>query len=187
MTVILKKKIPWSKGDFRRVVEDGNGLSDANSYVSIVYADDYFSARGVTSWNTLSDSEKESALIKGTDYINSVFDWNGKKSSKTQALAFPRSNLVDTDGYEVEGVPDKLKMAVCIASQMASEGTDLYQVSQSNGAVTSEHIGQISFTYDTAQKVEDCTLYESINSLLRGLYIDKSNKQAISIQIRRAL
>ena len=30
------------------IVEDGTGLSDANSYVSVAYADAYFIARNVT-------------------------------------------------------------------------------------------------------------------------------------------
>ena len=41
------------------VVEDGTGLTDSNSYVSVVFADDYFSTRGVSKWETLTETEKQ--------------------------------------------------------------------------------------------------------------------------------
>ena len=49
------------------VVEDGTGLSNADSFVSVAYADTYFSTRGVSAWASLTN--KEALLIKATDYI----------------------------------------------------------------------------------------------------------------------
>ena len=44
------------------IVENGTGLTDSNSYVSVVFADDYFSARGVSGWDALTVQQKEQAL-----------------------------------------------------------------------------------------------------------------------------
>ena len=30
------------------IVEDGTGMTDSDSYVSVVFADNYFSSRGIT-------------------------------------------------------------------------------------------------------------------------------------------
>ncbi len=75
-------------------VEDGTGLPTANSYASAATADTYFSDRGVSSW-TGSETVKQQALVRATDYIDRMF---GKRFldvplTDTQALAFPRMEL----------------------------------------------------------------------------------------------
>lgn len=169
------------------IVENGDIVENANSYVDIDFADNYFSARGETSWTGLSTEEKEVALIKATDFVDSSFDWYGVKSDENQALNFPRTNLVDKDGYVIKGVPARLKKAVCIASLISSKGTELFQTHEVNGAITSESIGSMSFSYDVSQKEKDVTLYDSINLLLRGLFVDHSKQKIHAISVRRAL
>ena len=46
------------------IVEDGTGIENANSFVDVVYADDYFSTRGVADWALLTQEQKEVFLIK---------------------------------------------------------------------------------------------------------------------------
>lgn len=166
------------------IVENGTGLTNANSFVSVDYADDYFSARGVTQWDSLTDDEKEVLLIKATDFVNASYKWRGKKSTQGQALSFPRTNCIDNDGYKVSGVPNNLKDAVCEASYLLNGGDELFQKAESNGAVTSEHIGSISFTYDTSKKVKNASLYDALNSRLKGLYIESSNR-IVSMKVAR--
>ena len=50
------------------VTEDGTGLAEANSYVSVAEADAYHADRGNAAWIG-EDSAKQSALIKATDYL----------------------------------------------------------------------------------------------------------------------
>lgn len=166
------------------IVENGTGLTNANSFVSIEYADDYFSARNVTQWASLTDHEKEVLLIKATDYVNASYKFRGKKSTQAQALSFPRTNCIDNDGYKVEGVPNNLKDAVCEASILLNGGEELFQKAESNGAVTSEHIGSISFTYDTSKKEKNVSLYDSLNTRLKGLIIGSSNR-IVSMKVER--
>lgn len=167
------------------VVEDGTGLIDANSYVDIAYADDYFSTRGQTEWVDLETSQKEILLVKATDYIDSAFKWKGTKKSNEQGLNFPRINLVNDDGFTVKNVPLALKKAVLECAYLIKDGTELFQSTNENGAVTSEHIGSLSFTYDISQKVKDTTLYESINLRLRGLYEDTTKTRIYTGNVQR--
>lgn len=167
------------------IVENGTGLENANSYVSVEYLDDYFTSRGYSCDKT--EEEKEMLLVQGSDYIDNVFDWNGKKATQEQSMNFPRVNLYDRNGYEVAGVPKAIKDAVCEAIKVLLS-TELYQSANENGAVISENIGgKLSFTYDVSQKIQGATLYESINARLKGLYKDTTKKKIYSAQVRRKL
>lgn len=170
------------------VVEDGTGKADANSYASVEYADDYFSARGVSAWEELETEQKESALIRATDFIDNIYQWNGKKLTVTQSLRFPRQNLRDYEGNEVTGIPACLKQAVCDAAVIASGGTELFQTKNENGDVVSETITTLSFTYaknESSEKTASTTLYDSINTKLRGLFREASSNRIISGKVER--
>lgn len=96
------------------IVEDGTGLSNANSFVSVAEADAFFSNVGSASWAAASVDEKESALIRATAYLSTYFRWTGKRvKGRDQALAIPRSGMTDCDGNDVpsDEVPIELKIA----------------------------------------------------------------------------
>ena len=168
------------------IVENGTGLPNADSYVSTEYADSYFSARGVSEWATLTTQVKEQLLIKATDFIDNIYQWNGKREYETQALRFPRVDIRDYEGAEIMGIPTCLKQAVCDASLIAKNG-ELFQTSDANGQVVSEKIGELAFTYANGKKetVTSSTLYDSINTKLRGLFVDKSQSKIISGKVER--
>lgn len=71
------------------IVEDGSGLDDAESYVSVADADNYATAHGLSAW-TGADAVKESALRKATQYIDTTYNFRSAKSYQYQALEFPR-------------------------------------------------------------------------------------------------
>lgn len=83
------------------VVENGTGLSNANSYASVATANAYATLRGLTDW-TGTDAVKEAALIRATDYLEATYrnDWQGSRVSATQALSWPRVNVM-VDGFVV--------------------------------------------------------------------------------------
>ena len=170
------------------VVENGDGLENSDSYVSVAFADDYFSARGISSWDGLEDLRKEQALVRATDYIDSIFQWYGQKLNPKQALRFPRQNLFDYEGQEVSGIPTVLKQSVCDAAILTSDGTELFITSEANGDVVSEKIGELAFTYQKngGGSITSKTLYDSINTRLRGLYKDTGSKSVVSGKAVRA-
>lgn len=71
------------------IVEDGSGLSDAESYVSVADAGTYCTAHGLTAWTGV-DAVKESALRNATQYIDTMYNFRSAKSYQYQALEFPR-------------------------------------------------------------------------------------------------
>ncbi len=166
-------------------VEYGTGLENANSYVDVQYANDYFSTRGYTSWAELEDSAKEVYLIKATDYINNAYKWNGKKLKSEQALRFPRKDLFDYEGEKVEGIPTALKDAVSECAKLVQSGVEMYLTHESAGDITSEKIGELSFSYDVSNALKDSSVYDSINLRLRGLYEDTTKAKIVCGTIKR--
>jgi hypothetical protein len=83
------------------VVENGTGLINANSYASVAAADAYATLRGITAW-TGTNTVKESALVRATDYLEATYReaWRGYRYTGTQALSWPRSN-VEVDLFPV--------------------------------------------------------------------------------------
>lgn len=170
------------------IVENGTGLPNADSYVTVEFADSYFSARGVSGWDALETEQKEQALIRATDFIDSIYQWYGKKATSEQSLRFPRVNLRDYEGQVIEGIPTCLKQAVCDASILSANGTELFQTKNENGDVVSETITTLSFTYsksDKSEKTTQTTLYDSINTKLRGLFKESSSNQVVSGKVAR--
>lgn len=95
------------------VQEDGTGLANANSYATEAELSTYATDRGVTISGTAAV-----LLIQAMDYIEQM-DFIGSKYSSTQALVWPRVDVV-IDGYSVEysTIPQLLKdaqMEVCVA------------------------------------------------------------------------
>lgn len=87
------------------IVEDGTGMADAESYISVAYADTYFDNRGITLWATLLAAEKEQALRRAIDYLGQVYRlrWKGSRVNGTQALDWPRA-FVERDDFRYAGL-----------------------------------------------------------------------------------
>ena len=97
-------------------VEDGTGVVGANSYVSVAYADEFFSDRGNSEWQG-TDAVKQSLLIEATDYIEMVYGrrFIGEMADTAQALSWPRSGTDDylDSAYAADEIPTVLKRACC--------------------------------------------------------------------------
>lgn len=90
------------------IVEDGTIVANANAYIDIAFANEYFTDRGNNAWIG-DDSVKQIAIIKATDYIDTMYDFKGFLVSKDQSLKFPR--LINC--YKDNEIPLRLKKACC--------------------------------------------------------------------------
>lgn len=137
------------------IVEDGTGLAGANAYVSVEFADEYFSARKNEAWAALDGASKEAAIIKATDYLEAVYwgKWQGEKLKADQALAFPRSPY---------GMPVKFKFAACELAIKANSGELLSDIER---LTTKEKVGSIEVEYSSS--ADPVTKYAYVCSLLK--------------------
>ena len=91
------------------------GHANANSYVDVAYANEFFvNSVNNGSWPTVL-ADKEAALIEATRIIDSQFDWNGLIVVGDQSLRWPRTLAYDMDGRLIASdvIPKILKDAVC--------------------------------------------------------------------------
>jgi hypothetical protein len=134
------------------VVEDGSGLVNAESYLSVADATAYHVKFG-NAWSDPDTAKLESSLRAATQYIDSAYRFRGCRLNPLQALQFPRDartmwSLYGAIGIETWPVP-RLQQA-CAELAMRALNSKLY-TDQADTAVTSETVGPISVTYASAQ------------------------------------
>lgn len=142
------------------VVEDGTGLSNADSYESLTDADTYATNYGLTDWSALAaspgvdDAKKEVALRNATLNIDIARIYLSEKLKDTQSLEFPRK---DTD----IGMPERVRQAAVILANLYIQGVDLDEVAEviseisvgvGKGAVTESKKYSNPFVVSSTQK-----------------------------------
>lgn len=124
------------------IVEDGTGLSDANSYADVISADAYFESRPRSdAWVSLDEDLKAQYLVHATRVLDTSIRWDGEALTTTQALAFPR--LID---FETIAVPVYLKHALFELAWVLKD-TDVTAQPATTG-ITSLKVGPIEIQSD---------------------------------------
>ncbi len=81
------------------------GGASANSYASIaeaqVYMDTLVPSTLIETWDSAGEEDQGKALQMATRLLDTWFEWYGFVSSTDQALLWPRSGVIDRNGYEV--------------------------------------------------------------------------------------
>lgn len=156
------------------IVEDGTGLSTAESYISVADATAYFAARGDATWAALaSDTVREQLLRKATDYMAGTYAgrWAGMRVTTTQALDWPRAWVPNRDApsgyrsssayYPSTSVPTAVARA-CAELAVRASADDLQP--DVGAQVKSETVGPISVVYADGARQAD--LYKAIDNAL---------------------
>lgn len=125
------------------IVEDGTAKLDAESLVSVAFADDYFDKRGNVAWLDLDDSAKEAALRIATDYVEAFYSsrFRGFRTNPAQALSWPRAGVAKNNvGYSSDFSANPMRMlnSVNVGGFEAQSMASPYQqiAWQSNGLGT---------------------------------------------------
>lgn len=122
------------------IVEDGSGLSDADAYISVAFADDYHAKHGNADWSGEIDA-LEAAIRKSSQYLDARYNFRGCALTETQALEWPR----DYATWPVRRVQE-----ACAELALRALSASLY-TDQSDAAVTEETVGPLTVKYATAQ------------------------------------
>lgn len=87
------------------IVESGEGMATANSYVSVQEADDYIALNFPEDdkWESLTTEQKEVQLIRATRFLDTMVRWASFIKDNHQSLAWPREQFKD---YEGRIIPD---------------------------------------------------------------------------------
>lgn len=134
---------------FSLVVEDGTGLPNANSYVSVSEADDILITNiHNTAWAALSDSDKEKLLAWATRLVDTKATWYGHKTSSTSGLRWPRCGVTSKDMVVIPDnvIPENLKEAI---AEMARYLVEVDRtVEQSKDGLESLKVDVIDMKFD---------------------------------------
>ena len=122
------------------IVEMGEGLENAESYIDLAYLQAYATKRGLSIVDIT-----EANIIKAQDYFETAYQFKGTKLVETQALAFPR--LING----VVEYPVRVKNAVCELT-IKSKSAEL--LADSERATTSEKVGDIEVHYSEYSRDE---------------------------------
>lgn len=129
------------------IVEDGTGLTGAESYASVEQADDYLSKRNRDSvWATYTTAQKEGFLRAATEYLDAMCTWRGLVQTTTQSLGWPRTGAYDRwdrplASSEVPFLVAWATIEVASLGAITREGTP---------SVTRKVVGPLEVEYDTA-------------------------------------
>lgn len=137
------------------VIEDGSGLPNSTSFVTVEEARQYAAARGIelAPIGAEGDAAIEIMLIFAVDYLNSLEEeYSGVRVSPlTQALCYPRKNSTYYNNeYPDDEIPNLLKKAQCQLCIEQKNGTVLMP-SQAAGsaAIVREKVGPLETEYAT--------------------------------------
>ena len=133
------------------IIEDGTGVDDADSFVTIAQARTYATSYGLTL--PVDDIELEVALRQGSSYLG-LFDGSlsGSKTDALQPLVYPR-----VDSYLISGrvktpipdsfIPTQIKHANIIAAETYGAGDDV-RANDDGSSIASEAVsGAVSVSY----------------------------------------
>lgn len=160
------------------IVEDGTGLSTAESYISVTDATTYIDAYSLdtlaTAWTAATTAAKEKALRQATRWLEANYGGNrltGSKATQTQALSWPRIGAIDPDDFTVPSstVPTPFKHA---AAELAARAlsTDIMADLTTPGTIRSQRdkVGDLETETTYAGAASQIPYYRVIAGMLRG-------------------
>lgn len=154
------------------IVENGTGMADAESYISVADADTYHSKLGNATWAVLTTTVKEQLLRKATNYMIEAYRtaWAGYRKNDTQALDFPRINVPRLDTgvynyYDEDSVPKEVKDACC---EFAFKANSSVLSADIDRLTKREKVGVLEVEYDN-NKGSPVKRYVAMDNLLAPL------------------
>lgn len=165
------------------IVEDGTGVANANSYVTLAEARDYAQNRGVTL--PADDAAASALLFPAMDYIESFrARYQGRKTYPTeahpapQALQWPRVGVsIDGQPWPADMIPAELKAAQSqmIMEVMAAGGAAAIAPVQTGKVVKKEKVDVIEREFMTYAELGGVTpgavpTYPAVDWLLEPLF-----------------
>lgn len=132
------------------VVEDGTGVTGANSLTTVAFASGYWADRGDVGWSGLAtDAVREAALIQASEYLSISIKWVAEPQVIGQPLAWPRVDFV--------GVPEPVQKATArLAYSIAVRQLDLFATVEASDMVRRVKTGSVEIEFsDKALSLAD--------------------------------
>jgi hypothetical protein len=92
------------------VQTDAGDVAEANAYAEVDAFRAYCADRG-RDVTTRTDPQCEIAIVRATDYLDTRFEFVGRKAASFQSTQWPRELAFDIDRRQLTGVPAIIKKA----------------------------------------------------------------------------
>lgn len=166
-------------------VEDGTGLSAANSYVSVTEANDYLIQNNFVfpTWDAIESGDKQKVLSWASRYLDQKARWNGEKTVKESGLRWPRKGVEDVDGEEIpeDVIPIQLKQATIEMARYLLDSDR--SADRGQDGLKEIQVDVIKLVFDNSYRLPEVP--NEINNILRGLGVIISGPNSFA-KIRRA-
>lgn len=158
------------------VVENGTGLSNANSYLSLEDVRAYALARGTLL--PTDDAELEGMVIRAMDYLEAQRSkFQGTRTNVAQSLQWPRTGVLVDCRYALapDAIPNELKAALAQLTMEVFGGLVLMPSSDGR-VVKKEKVDVIETEYMTSQDTGGAgagvpmPTFPAVEALLTSLY-----------------
>ena len=166
------------------IVEDGTGVANADSYISLADARTRAVILGVSL--NATDGTAEQQLQQATLYIDREYrdNFQGTKMSRDQALQWPRTPvLIDDYMLDSDSIPQELVDAQIYAAAQLEAGNSFYSNNDGKSVKMEEVTGAVKVEYfntgKTGTQVRFSDVQNAINPLLDG------NSGRYSYKVRR--
>lgn len=112
------------------ILEDGTGVSGAQAWFDESFMDSYNENHDqVPEWEDADTDTKQKWIRQGTTYIARAYAnrFKGKRTYEAQSLPFPRTGIIDPDGFEIaeNSLPNALLEATAEAILRQAMGIEL--------------------------------------------------------------
>lgn len=152
------------------VVENGDGLANADAYVTVQEARSYITDNYPDEIIPALDATVEAAIRRATRFIDSFSFVGYPTNGRTQSLAWPRTNVYDVrqDRISINEVPREVRRATCeaVIRELRAPGS-LQPDFVASDRVVREKVGPIETQY--ANSSSNRPDVPAINVYLRGL------------------
>ncbi len=168
------------------IVEDGTGISNADSYQTLADARNNANALGLTLPTT--DKKAEEALRNGARYVNRYESrFSGTRLLDTQSLSYPRENSIRCFGTNCSDVasgviPSELITAQMLAAVEYGKGTNVMPADDGLSVKLKQVDGLKKEFFDNGKTGKGVTITAAIDAL-RPLMIAGGRFSARTVRV----
>lgn len=170
------------------IVEDGSGLPNAESYVSVDDCGLYAAAHGLPFDVGSPETDAEAALRRATTWIDATYRdrFTGRRrNGRQQALEWPRVNATDAEGNAIanDEIPSEIIAATCEAAirELATPGALAPDVTPGEIIKQASVTGAVSVTYASGSGVDSqLPVVTAIDNILGSLIGSRPGSATVS-------
>lgn len=172
------------------IPEDGSGVQDANSYLSVDELIDYADILGYDA-NDISPEVIEKRLIRAAIILDSRFRdrYKGSRANEGQGLEWPRSDATYADGEKIPDttIPREVKLGIVEIFFLIESGTDMQPTIQAQGNIKSERVKadvveeEIHYTSDVERYEDIYVKVEDVMSRITGGLSDRFKLRIVRV------